>query len=237
MANAVGAALVLAGCGDVAEDDGSEETVAAALEADGEPDDNGSGDASSDDGEADPEEAPPAPAEELVAEDGWNGDLHDLAFPGPGQGILQVAGETIEMEVTCDASGVLDDHGYLLFWFQASGVGEDAEGRDVRASISRRIVDTEEASKTVYDYQDQERGSTQITVAIGDGQSHSSIIVTPGDDDSGGSDLPVVRVEDTGRFTVDEEVPPFASMHDQALSGPAQFSGECPETWPEDASI
>lgn len=226
------AALALAACGG----EGDAEPVTPTTEGSGEVDDSAEPAAASE--EAEGEDAPGAePAEKLAAEDGWNGELHDLEFPGPGRGILAVEGQTIALDVTCDASGVLDDHGYLLFWFQATGQGEDADGRAVSVNVSRQLTDLEEASKTVYDYQGQERGSIQISVDIGDGMTHSSIIVSPGDDDSAGNHLPVVRVEESGTFSVVEEVPPFAANHDQALSGATELSGQCPDTWPEDASI
>ncbi len=176
------------------------------------------------------------PLEELTAEDGWL-ELHDLEIPGPGEGVLQVAGETIELEVFCDASGPLEEHGYLLFWFQATGTGEDAEGRAVRASVSRQILTVEEAGKSVYEYQGQESGTVQINVDIGDGMTHSAIVTSPADDDPSGSLLPVVHVDATGAFTVDKEVPPLASIHDQALHGHVRYAGRCQDTWPDDASI
>jgi hypothetical protein len=225
-------ALALTACGDDAAPD--EEGPAASDEAGQAEDETGDGEGADADEDASGEAAPPAA--QLTAEDGWNG-VQALDIPDAGRGVLQVAGETIELDVICDASGPLDDHGYLLFWFQATGTGEDSQGRQVRASVSRQILDVEEASKTVYDYRGQEAGSIQITVDIGDGMAHSSIIVSPGDDDSAGNELPIVHVDETGAYTVVQDVPPFAVNHDQALSGPVELAGRCQDTWPDDASI
>ena len=230
------AALVLAACADGNDAGGVGEAETAATGTSGEVGDGpteDAPDAADEDAEA---QAPAAPVEELMAEDGWNGDLHDLEFPGPGQGVLHVAGETIALTITCDGSGVVEDPGYLLFSFTASGEGEDSQGRRVTTMATRQLVDTDEAGRSVYDYEGQERGTVQITVAIGDGTYNSSIIVTPGDVDSAGTGLPVVQVEEDGRFSVDEDVRALPVFHDEAMGGPAQLSGQCPDTWPEDAS-
>lgn len=233
-ATALLAALVLAACADGNDTAGTNEAENAATGNGGEVGE-GPAEEAPVSGDETAEQAPAVQLEELAAEDGWNGDLHDLEFPGPGQGVLHVAGETIALTITCDGPGVVAQPGYPLFRFTANGEGEDSDGRQVTTVASRELVDTEEASTSFYEYKGQERGSVRITVAVGDGTYNSSIIVTPADNDPTGAGLPVVQVEQDGRFSVDEDVPALPMFHDEAMGGPAQLSGQCPDTWPEDS--
>lgn len=207
------AALLLSACGgadDTASDDPTVDEPASSNGAD------------------DEEAAPPAATEELTAADGWNGDLHDLAIPEPGVGVLTVDGETIDLEVIC--TDPPDLRPLILFSFQGRGDGVDAQGREVYVEIERRIVSPEQAATSVYDYQGQEYGSLQIVTATGDSSSpyHSAITVSPDDTDPTGANLPIVRVEEGGSFTAVADVPPLAAMHDQALHGATEFAGTCP---------
>jgi hypothetical protein len=231
------AALFLAGCGE-ADATASEPAASAADDpaADGAVDGQDAGD------RGDPTDDPPAdlaPAEELAAEDGWNG-LHDgVDLPPPGEGVLVVDGERIELDVTCSGGGPLATlGGAAIFAFQARGDGVDAQGREMYVEVARRLVSAEEGARTVYEYEGQEHGSIQIVVATGDDRSpyHSSIVVSPADDDRTGSKLPIVRVEESGRFTVvEDDVPPLhATIHGEALHGSVELAGACPDGWPED---
>lgn len=176
------------------------------------------------------------PPEELTSDDGWNGVHDGVDLPPAGEGVLVVDGEHIDLAVTCSAGGPLANlGGAAIFAFQARGDGVDAQGREMYVEVVRRLVSVEEGERTVYEYTGQEHGSVQIVVATGDDSSpyHSSIIVSPADDDRTGSMLPVVRVAESGSFTVVED--DVAPMHDQALHGAVELAGTCPPGWPEDA--
>jgi hypothetical protein len=222
----LGAALALAACGDQ-----------EAAEAD--PPDPETGDAAANQaeaGEGDQENGEHADevadAPTLEAQDGWL-DLHDLPLPAPGTAELSVAGEEIDLEVECSRPGPLDDHGYLLFGFTFTGDGETSDGQSVSVSGSRELVDEEEAAKSVYDYAGQERGSFQIDLHDGE-RFHIAIAVSPADDDPGGTQLPILHIDESGGFTVDQEVPAFGSGHGDALAGHVTLAGQCQEDWPDD---
>lgn len=219
--------LLPAACGDTETDDAEAATADAAAAGDL-PDD-----AVSDDGEEDAAPPAAAPTGPLSAEDGWNGagDLGDVAA---GTGVLQVAGEEIDLEVTCTTPGPLDDHHTFLFAFDARGDGVDSQGREVYVEVKRRITIEPE---TFYDYDGYETGTVQTVVALGGepARFHSAIVVSPADDDSAGAQLPVVQVDEDGAFTVDEDVPAMM-MHDEALDGPTDVAGRCQDTWPGDAT-
>lgn len=222
---AVAAIGLLAACGtDDAADEAaaSETTDPADVDADG-ADEPEAAEAADD--------APAVPASAPDPEDGWNG-TDGLDPVGPGAGVLQVAGETIDLEVTCSTPGPLEDHELFAFAFNARGDGIDSEGRDVYVEVARRLTTEPES---FYDYDGYEQGTVQIVVATGDESSpfHSSIVVSPADDDSAGQQLPVVRVEESGTFTVVADVPGMM-FHDQALEGPTELVGTCQETWPDD---
>lgn len=226
------AATVLLACGDGNGDDDDAAEAAAAVEADASAAD---GTAEETEGTADGEgaEAAPAPSGPASAEDGWNGS-HDLDTVGPGQGILRVAGEEIDLEVTCTTPGPLDDHELFLFAFDARGDGVDSQGRDVYVEVKRRITREPES---FYDYAGHETGTVQTVVALGGepAQFHSAIEVSPSDSDSAGERLPLVRVDEDGTFTVVDDIPAMP-MHEEALAGPTELVGSCHDGWPQDAT-
>jgi hypothetical protein len=187
---------------------------------------------------ADEEATAPAAAEELSPEDGWNGVHAGVDLPPPGEGLLVVDGERIDLDVTCSEGGPLASlGGAAIFAFQARGNGVDAQGREMYVEVVRRLVSVEEGERTVYEYKGQEYGSIQIVVATGDDSSpfHSSIVVTPADADPAGSKLPLVQVDESGSFTVvEDDVPPLsATIHDQALHGAVELAGSCQSGWPD----
>ena len=239
-------ALLLVACAgeDADEAPDAEEASAAEDVADAATDDADGDDPEGDDSEGDDSDAASdadedgepetAPAEELVAADGWNGVL-DLEVPDPGVAWLRVDGEDLELDVQCETPGELEDHGHVLFWFAVTAEGETSDGRWLRVSASRQLVDTDEAARTVYDYTGQERGSLQITTEADEG-AHSSIAVSPADDDPGGEQLPILHVDDTGAFTASMPIEPLAAIHDTALAGDVEFAGRCQDSWPEDVA-
>jgi hypothetical protein len=235
-AAAAATALLLTACGD---GDGD---VAAAEPIDGAvPDDELDTDAVAEQSDTDaPVEELDAdePVEELGPEDGWNGVHDGVTIPPPGEGVLVVDGQTIELEVSCpEPSWLVTGGGETHFAVLGRGDGVDDQGRETYVEVSRVLVPLEEAATSVYDYQGQERATIQIVVQVEENQYHSSIIVTPGDDDPTGAELPLVRVDESGSFSVlHDDVPPLhASIHDQALHGAVELAGTCPDGWPEAA--
>jgi hypothetical protein len=235
------AAMLVVACG------GGDDTAAApeAASVEAERDEDAATSGAADDDAADPdaaeadEPAAPVSTEELGPEDGWNGVHDGVELPPPGEGLLVVDGEAIDLTVTCSDGGPLATlGGAAIFSFQARGDGVDAQGREMYVEVVRRLVTAEEGQRTVYDYTGQEYGSVQIVVATGDDSSpyHSSIVVTPADDDPAGTKLPLVRVDGSGSFTVvEDDVPPLhATIHDRALHGSVELAGTCPAGWGEE---
>ena len=211
------AALALAACGgdDTGDDTGDDDTEAAALAADT-------------DDDQDDEEAAAPPAETLESADGWNGPAEVDGPSEPGAAVLSIEGQDIDLILECELSQPSES--YILFQFTASGVGETDDGRSVRATASRSIHSEEEAAKSVYDYKGQERGSFQVTVDADEGMFHSSVVVSPADDDTTGSNLPITRVSEDGSFGAAHDLDAM-SMHETALTGPAEFAGQCQDGW------
>ena len=184
--------------------------------------------------EADEAEADEADGGELAAEDGWT-DLDDLELPEPGTGVLRVAGEEIELDVECTQPGVLDGGPEdLLFDFSVQGFGEASDGHTVIVHGSREIVTPEEAEASDHDYPGQERGSIQVTTRDEEGRNQIAIMVSPSGSDPDGERLPVLRVDESGAFTVNRDVEPFDAVHEDSLHGPTELAGRCQDGWPHD---
>ena len=210
-------AFVLAACG--GDDD-------SATDRSGSGEDSGDVDSNAASDDASPEvSGPMRGGADLTAEDGWL-EVHDIPVPGPGEGRLTIEGQTIDLEVEC-GDGLLTEADWMLFSFAANATGVDADGREVEVALERRIVSVEEAESG---YGPQEYGEVRVSVGLGGGRAHSALLVSPADNDTDGSRLPVVRVDETGAFTVVEEVRALM-MHDEALAGPMELAGTCPDSW------
>lgn len=218
----LGTLLALTACGDgsdTVEDDG-----AAAAASEDEAEDGGAGSGPEEEA-ADDGSAPPA---ELTVADAWNGPPAIEPPDEAGTAELRIDGQDVVLDVECEATTPTDS--YQLFTFSAYAEGETDDGRTLQATATRELVDTEEASKSVYDYKGQESGSFQVTVAAEENQMHSSIVVSPGDDDPTGSHLPVVHVAEDGTYAASHDLEAMM-MHAEALEGPAELAGRCQDGW------
>lgn len=224
----VAVSLAAAGCGDGDEgsDDASAGEAAAdagAEAADGEgPEDGGSSDAGDGDGSA-------GGGEELTAADGWNDPLDVDPPDEAGTAVVRIEGEEIALEGECTV--LTSEDNYQLFSFGVTANGETEDGRALQVMAGRQIVSVDEAATSVYDYEGQEAGSFQVTVeAPEEGQMHSSVVVSPADDDSAGDHLPIVRVSEDGTYSATHDLEAMM-MHETALEGPAELAGRCQDGW------
>jgi hypothetical protein len=160
----------------------------------------------------------------MTGEDGFNGPLdvdHDHA---PGTGMVTFGGEEIELSVECLDHTQDQDR---LFWLQAHGEGEDAEGRQTTAQAQRQIMVQPDQ---FYDYGGQEEGLMLVGRYVDD-LFHSSVVASPADADRTGANLPIVRVLEDGSFSASAEMTATSNVP-HAPDGETVFTGRCQDDWP-----
>jgi hypothetical protein len=211
----LGVALVLGGCGD--DGDAGTESAAGA----GDPADPAQGDEeTATDGDA----TAGAPRTDMTAADGFNGPLDHEHDHAPGTGTVTFGGEEIELSVECLDHGQDQDR---LFWLDAHGEGEDAEGHRTTAQAQRQIMVEPDQ---FYDYGGQEEGMLLVGRYV-DELFHSSAVASPADNDRSGANLPIVRVLEDGSFSASAEMSATSNVA-HAPDGETVFTGRCQDDWP-----
>ncbi|MGY6630114.1 MAG: hypothetical protein ACXIUL_03810 [Wenzhouxiangella sp.] len=198
----------------------------------------------------------PAPATEpagdelilMTADDGWV-ELHSLDIPEAGTARLVAGDETIVLELECHGPGIIDHSGEVpsimasrLFNAQFSAEGSLANGWRVQISGHRRIVDEDEARRDLrfYRYRGMDRVSLDAIVFDDEDMANASFQGGPNDQNRHGEGLPLLHVQPDGSFTAVTEMISAATMipgdhrfHRNALAGPIELAGRCPQPWAE----
>lgn len=184
----------------------------------------------------------------MTADDGWV-ELHSLDIPEAGTARLVAAGETIVLELECYGPGIIDHSGEVpsimasrLFNAQFSAEGSLANGSRITLSGHRRIVDEDEARRDLrfYRYRGMDRVSLDAIVFDDEDMANSSFQGGPNDQNRRGEGLPLLHVQPDGSFTAVTEMVSAATMipgdhrfHRNALAGPIELAGRCPQPWAE----
>jgi hypothetical protein len=161
---------------------------------------------------------------DMSGEDGFNGPLDHDHDHAPGTGMVTFGGEEIELSVECLDHTQNQDR---LFWLQAHGEGEDAEGNQTTAQAQREIMVEPDR---FYDYGGQEAGMMVVGRYVDD-LFHASAAASPADADRTGANLPMVRVLEDGSFSAFADLTAMNTMPG-APDGETVFTGRCQDGWP-----
>lgn len=234
---AAGLALVLAACGgdDPGEPTGTDAGDAADA-ADEPPADPADVDADAGDAADDA-----GASGQATAEDGWSEPL-DLPVPAPGTGVFTLEGVSYEVDITCRGPGVIPDevmdgnsqlNEFIPFSLEANGLGEDADGRPIRVTVSRGIFIQGDRYLQIRNMEWGGGGILDIVNFAND--DGGGVQQTPSSRDPQASELPLVRADPSGFITAEGVLNPVFETEEDSPTGPYTFAAQCQDTWPQDA--